>query len=241
MVLLNADLGEGYDDADRNIMPFINQANIACGGHTGDRDSIATTAELAKRYGVSIGAHPSYVDRAHFGRKSVKIELGELEQQLFDQISRVADACLSLSTNMSHIKAHGALYNDANDQNAIMQLLLRQAKTFECALMVQCLPEHDMLATREYAETLGVALVLEGFADRAYLPTGRLAPRSLDGAVYSNLDAITTQALQLAQHQPIQCLNGQNQQLLLKIDSLCVHGDNQMAIDAAAKIHNALH
>lgn len=240
MVLLNADLGEGHDDVDRKIMPFISQANIACGGHTGDQQSVVRTIKLAQSHNVAIGAHPSYVDRVHFGRQSIAVDLNQLELQLIDQISLVADTCLSLSTNMSHIKAHGALYNDSNNQPALMHLLLQLAHRFQCSLMIQSLPEPEMDRTLTLAKHLGVNLIREGFTDRAYLKSGRLAPRSVDGAVFTNIDTIMTQALQMLQNQPVQCIDSKNEQLLLTIDSLCVHGDNELALNAVTKIYDAI-
>lgn len=234
MPLLNADLGEGYDEVDRKIMYFIDQANVACGGHAGDKDSIARTVDLAMERHVSIGAHPSYVDREYFGRRSLHPPLAELEQQLFDQISLIDDACRRVGTKLSHIKAHGALYNDSNDEFGVMQILLRLAKAFHCDLMIQSLPDNEF--SLQEAHRLDIRLVREGFADRGYLPTGRLAPRSRPGAVFHDLEQITEQAKRLADGEAITCFASQ-ERLALEIDSLCVHGDNEIALLAASQLH----
>lgn len=238
MLKLNADLGEGFGEVDRTLMPFIDQANIACGGHAGDNDSIAQTVELAVKRGAAIGAHPSYEDREHFGRRSLDIELPTLEQQLFTQIQRVSDACTQAGSSLKHLKAHGGLYNDSNRSPELMHLLLRLAKAFSCELMVQSLP--NMNNTLKDAKQLGVGLILEGFADRAYLSSGLLAPRSTDGAVYSSVEQIFEQGLKFAEHRSIACVDNQNE-LKIKIDSLCVHGDNQVALQALNKLYDALH
>lgn len=219
-------------------MPFIDQANIACGGHAGDADTVHETVELAKRFNVRVGAHPSYVDKEHFGRRSLSLPLAELEQQLLKQVSLLADSCQQLNYPLSHIKAHGALYNDSNDRPEVMELLLHLAKAFQCELMLQSLP--DMQQSLSKAKELGVPLVLEGFADRAYLSSGRLAPRGMDGAVFDDVKTITMQAMRLANGKAIYCLDD-DASLLIQIDSLCVHGDNELALQALTQLYDALH
>lgn len=238
-MLLNADIGEGHDDVDRQIMPFIHQANIACGGHAGDDDSITRTVALAQKRHVLIGAHPSYPDKTNFGRRSIDLPITKLETQLLEQIQSINNACNSANAELNHIKAHGALYNDANHEPAKMQLLIELAKAFQCKLMIQCLPGQSK-QTIAHANTLGVECILEGFADRAYMPNGSLAPRARPGAVFETVEYILTQATQFKRGESITCLDGKTL-LKLKIDSLCVHGDNTIALKALTAIFDSFY
>lgn len=235
---LNADLGEGLDDIDHRVMPFIDQANIACGGHAGDLESIARTVDLAHRCGVAIGAHPSYLDRAHFGRRSMEVAGAQLEEQLFEQVQRVANACDALGAQLQHVKAHGALYNDCANHPDKLHTLMRVTKAFNCALMLQCLP--DMQNTLDHANSIGLTLIFEGFADRAYQTNGLLVPRSEPHAVHSTLARIVQQGTAFATREPITCYDGVSK-LKLTIDSLCVHGDTDLALHAIEALYDALH
>lgn len=237
-MLLNADLGEGFDDIDRKVMPFIDQANIACGGHAGNKDSIAHTIRLALQRDVAIGAHPSYEDTEHFGRRSLDVGLPLLEQQLFTQVERVANACAEAQCTLNHIKAHGALYNDSQIEPEKMRILMRLAKAFRCDLMIQSRP--DMASTIEDASKLGIALIFEGFADRAYNTDGSLVSRNKQGAVYHDVNKILAQGLTFASAYQVRCIDGVTL-LTMKIDSLCVHGDNDVALHALTALYDALH
>ena len=116
MLLLNADVGEGID-VDNVLTPFLTFANIACGGHAGNRQTITQTIKLAKKYNVKIGAHPSYIDKENFGRVSHKLPIADLEKLLQNQIDFFTEQANVLNMDMHHIKLHGALYNDVFANN----------------------------------------------------------------------------------------------------------------------------
>jgi UPF0271 protein len=231
LIKLNCDLGEGYDDVDARVMPYIDQANIACGGHAGDRSSVARTVELALNNKVAVGAHPSYPDKENFGRKSLQIAASDLDASLREQISLVAEY-----SALHHIKAHGALYNDCATNLELVELLVKLAKNYNCKLMIQAFPNMD--AYRRVANKYGIELITETFADRAYSDDGRLVPRTEKGAVYTDENDIINQALALAYNRSIQTIT--NHALKIESQSLCVHGDNPLAFDALKKIRHAL-
>lgn len=240
-VALNCDLGEGFDDVDRKVMPFIDQANIACGGHAGDRNSMQRTVDLALKREVAVGAHPSYPDRDNFGRVSQRYAPEVLLDSLFEQVEALEAVCRAQGARMTYIKAHGALYNDSMKDPSLMRMLLKLAKSFHCALMVQSLPEQQALF--DEANELGVTLVREGFADRAYASSGFLLARTVAGSVHANLRDIVQQAIDLAQVPGDE--SGEKHSLSplprqLHVDSICVHGDTDLAIEALQHIYDAL-
>jgi len=236
-VLLNCDLGEGYDDVDRKVMPFIDQANIACGGHAGDTDSMQTTVGLALKRSVSIGAHPSYPDKENFGRVSINYEPEHLLNSLLKQVSSLEEICKAQGAKLDYIKAHGALYNDSAKNSNLMNMLLKLAKSFQCGLMLPA--QLGQQSFSQAANEYGVKLIREGFADRSYTDEGFLVPRSTDGAVYENIEHVVQQASLFAKGKPVISHNGKP--LNLKADSICVHGDNEKAIEALQRIYDTLH
>ncbi|WP_370980709.1 5-oxoprolinase subunit PxpA [Agaribacterium sp. ZY112] len=235
-MLLNCDLGEGLSDVDRRIMPFIDQANIACGGNAGDSKSMQETLELALQHDVAIGAHPSYPDKANFGRKSLCISLPELETSLRTQLDGLYELLQKRDLSIEHIKAHGALYNDSNKNEELLTLLIELAKDYNCSLMLQSLPINDKAEI--IANKFSVPLIFEAFADRAYDKSGLLVARNIEGAVHQDIDHIVQQALCFAHHKAVPVVNGQA--LKLHADSLCIHGDSPLALQAISAIYDAL-
>lgn len=234
---LNCDLGEGFDEIDRKVMPFIDQANIACGGHAGDIDSMQRTVALAEKRRVSIGAHPSYPDKENFGRVSIAYSPSQLQDALLEQVTSLEQVCREQGTSLDYIKAHGALYNDSVKDSELMHMLLKLAKSFQCQLMIQAHPK--LGAFEQDANDMGVTLLKEGFADRAYTDEGLLVPRQQQGAVHSSLEQIVDQAQQLAETGTVVSIN--NKLLKLQIDSICVHGDSEHALEALQRIYDTLH
>ena len=231
---LNCDLGEGNDDVDRQVMPYIDQANIACGGHAGDAHSMARCIELAQKHNVIVGAHPSYPDPEHFGRRSLALPLKQLSASLLKQVNHFAELCRKASTRMAYIKAHGALYHDAMQNAEYMQLLLSLANEFNCALMVQALP----IMPSSLQDSDKAPLILEGFADRAYDTDGRLVSRQQAGAVHHSVERMVQQARDFAEHAKVKTSSGHY--LSLTIDSLCVHGDTPLAMQALQAIRSLM-
>ncbi len=229
---LNADLGEG-EPHDALLLGIVSSCNVACGGHTGDVSSMTNTVQLARRHGVTMGAHPSYPDREGFGRRSGFMRGPELAESLTGQISSLLDVCDGEMVELKTLKPHGALYNDARANHELAELLARLADRFGLTLIG--LPGSSV---QDAAEARGVAFLREGFVDRAYLADGSLCPRDRDGAVIDDVSVAAEQALRLASGQSI--ATADNHRLDLEIDTLCLHGDTANAVDTARAVQARL-
>lgn len=234
---LNCDLGESYgswkmgmDDA---VMPFIDQANIACGFHAGDPVVLAKTLTLAKQHKVEIGAHPAYPDINGFGRRTMNLSDNELRQALHYQISAIWGMANVQGLTISYVKPHGALYNDMMKNDALRQTIMTAIADFpvELSLMLQATPKHAE-HTQE-AENLGIRVIFEAFADRCYTDSGLLVARSKAHAVH-NKDAMLSQVKQLVTNGSVVSENGKA--ISFPVDSICVHGDNETGVQNIAEI-----
>ena len=207
---------------DSEVMPYIQSCNIACGGHTGDVESIRNTIRLAKRHQVKVGAHPSYPDRSNFGRVSIEISNEDLILSLKEQINLFKKICEEEGVAMHHIKLHGALYNDVSFDSKLSQVLIDILKNYkETKLYV---PSGSILAELA-AKELDVSL--EGFIDRAYTPDLKLRPRSQEGALITDTEEALTHFKDLMSDQIV--VNGQR--IKVNFDILCIHGDNPQVVD----------
>ena len=231
---LNADLGEGAP-YDAELLGIVSSCNIACGGHTGDEESMTTTMELALENDVAIGAHPSYPDREGFGRRSGFMAANALAEPLREQLRNLNDVAAGLGAVVSHVKPHGALYNDVANDEALAEVVAETVADMpgHCALVGQ-----PSSALERAAQVLGIPFVAEAFVDRAYLADGRLVPRSEPGAVYDDPEAIAAQAVSLALTQRVKSIDAQS--IEVRADTLCIHGDTPNAPDAARAVRDAL-
>jgi len=217
---LNADLGEG-DPYDEELMTIVSSCNIACGGHAGDQDSMRATIRAAASNNVAIGAHPSYPDRGGFGRRSGFSSGPELRSALEIQIAALQAVAAELGVELSHVKPHGALYNDAVNDRALADLIVDTvAKSAPGAAFVG-LPDSEMQSAAARAP---LQFVAEGFIDRAYQDDGQLVPRSEPGAVHESIGLVLPQAVSLVG----------------KVDTLCIHGDTPGAAETAAAVRQEL-
>lgn len=230
---LNADLGEQTaDNHDEELMHFVTSANIACGGHAGDRDSMARTLELALKYNLAAGAHPGYPDRQNFGRTTLAISPAELRASLTKQIQTVREIATQVGIRIGHVKPHGALYHDANSQEEIARLIAEIVREIDPSMALLAQAASAPLALyREY----GLTAIAEAFADRRYEPNGKLRDRSLPGALLDQQQA-ATQALEIALHQRITTAG----MLPIAADTLCLHSDTPEAAAIAKSIRTAL-
>lgn len=233
---LNADLGEtfgGMSDSDRQLMPLLDQANIACGGHAGDHITMQETVAFAKQHKVSIGAHPSYPDLKNFGRISVDMPALDLQQVIVDQVKTLQQVCASAGTKLSYVKPHGALYNDMMRDLGIMNTVMRAIVVLDSdlKLMIQATPEFEN--HRAFANLHGIELILEAFADRGYQANGLLIHRTVEGAVLTADDAVK-QVHELIGNGSISAMNGST--LRMPVDTVCVHGDNPEALRVVQQI-----
>src|SRR6188474_1308980 len=176
---LNCDMGESFGaytiGADEAVMASITSANVACGYHGGDPSVMRRTIRLAREAGVAVGAHPGFPDLVGFGRREMRIAPRDVEDMVVYQIGALAAIARSEGVSLSHVKAHGALYNMAVTDNALAGALARAVMAVDPALIFFALPGSELARA---ASALGLQVALEGFADRAYEPDGTLTPRS---------------------------------------------------------------
>lgn len=218
---LNGDLGEGVEGVDDALlMPLMSSCNIACGGHAGDRDSMAKTVALAVDHGVAVGAHPAYPDPQNFGRGSTDLDPGAVADQIYDQCLRLAEVADAAGIALQHVKPHGALYNDLVDDQALATAVYSAVLRLDPPVMVYG-PAATHLATT--AADLDLAFVHEAFADRRYETAGRLLPRSEPGSILTDPAEILVQVEALVGCSQVATVRDGTQRL--PIDSLCLHGD----------------
>jgi len=231
---LNSDLGEG-EACDAELLEIVSSCNIACGGHVGDVDSMAATVAAALTNGVATGAHPSYPDRQGFGRRSGFLSGDALLASLVVQVQSLRAVCDTLGTSMTHVKPHGALYNDAAENVEIAALIIKVFNELHDRTSLVGPPDCEL---ESMAQQHGVPYVREAFVDRAYLASGRLVPRSDAGAVHEDLNVIASQAVSIAVEQRVLSQNGDV--ISLVADTLCVHGDAPGATAAATSVRDVL-
>lgn len=236
---LNADLGEGMP-GEREILHLITTASIAGGGHAGGGDVLAESVALAVALNVAVGAHPSYPDQENFGRHSLLgvIEEADLLRSLIDQIVAVASALPTAA--LHHVKPHGALYNDAIVNERAAEIVLNSIEGAEIALGITGVPvmtmDHGVLAAR--ARAMGRQVISEVFADRAYTQTGELVPRSRSGAILERGEEIVDRILAFLSTGRMPTVDGAS--VAIRGESICIHGDNAHAVEAAHALRQAL-
>ncbi|GAB4564832.1 MAG: 5-oxoprolinase subunit PxpA [Anaerolineales bacterium] len=219
---LNCDLGEGIGN-DEAIMPYITSANIACGFHAGDGQTMRETIRLAKRFGVNIGAHPSWNDREHFGRMEMDASPHEAEQLVFEQIQILAKIAKEEGASLMHVKPHGALYNQATKDIQLAGAIARAVKRISIDLILVGLASSRSI---EAGRAVGIRVAAEGFPDRGYNADGSLMSRLLPGALIESPEEVTRHAIELVQ-------TG-------RMDTLCLHGDHPNAAANAKMLREVL-
>lgn len=231
---INCDMGEGIGN-DEAIMPFITSANIACGAHAGDEETIRATILLAKAHGVNIGAHPSFPDRRNFGRTEMVTTPQDVynlvTEQLFffRKIADMADATLH------HVKPHGALYNMAARDAALAKAIAQAVKDFDATLVVFGLSGSASVIE---AERLRLSAWNEVFADRTYQDNGTLTPRSVPGALIEEEEKAVAQVVQMTERGSVTTLSGK--EIPIAADTVCIHGDGAYAVQFAEAIFKAV-
>ncbi|MEW6413759.1 MAG: 5-oxoprolinase subunit PxpA [Pseudomonadota bacterium] len=233
MIELNADIGEGCDDA--ALLPFVARVSIACGGHAGDAASMRAALELAAAHGVAAGAHPSYPDRAGFGRRAMAARPGEIAAWVTQQTEALAEQAARLGMRLAHVKPHGALYNVAAVDAGVAGEIAAAVAGFDAGLVLVGLAGSTLV---EAGQAAGLAVLNEGFADRRYDAAGRLVSRETPGAVLHDPETAAAQARLLAAGRPLPTLPAGS--VTLRVDTICVHGDTPGAINIARAVHAAL-
>ena len=241
---LNCDLGEGENIQqvanDALIMSYIDQANIACGMHASNPTVMAHTVQLAKTHNVSIGAHPSYDDKTNFGRQNMSLSSEEIISLLLYQLGALQAICLTQNAKLDYVKPHGALYNTMMAHPRVLAAILQamkiwnQQKSQEHNLSLMVLANQQSEHITEQADSVGVPLLFEAFADRSYNDDGSLVARNISGAVLDSEAEIVAQAKLLFEQGQVK--TSQDNVLSINADSLCVHGDNPQAFAAVQAI-----
>ncbi|MDR5865872.1 5-oxoprolinase subunit PxpA [Halomonas koreensis] len=241
-LLLNADMGESFGPwvmgLDHEVMPHVDLANVACGFHASDPDVIRMTVRLARKHGVTVGAHPAYPDMVGFGRRSMACSPEEIENLVLYQAGALAGLCRAEGLSVGYLKPHGALYNDMMRDPEILAAVMRALVAYDASLPLMVMATRDNGPARELAARHGVSLWFEAFADRAYDGEGRLVSRRETGSVHHDPEVIVDQARRIARGEPLIARDGS--ELILEADTLCVHGDNADSIAAIKAIRAAL-
>ena len=233
---LSSDLGEGAG-TDMAIMPFITSANIACGEHAGNDNTMRSAVELAMKHRVAIGAHPGYPDRERFGRVALDIPASELIESVRRQIDALTGIASRLGARVTHVKAHGALYNQAERDVGIARSILLgiQRASGGRELLVFAPPGSAMW---QETKAFGLRAAREGFVDRAYEPDGTLRPRALRDALITEPGIAIGQALSLVRDRRVKTSDGSV--VALEVDTICVHGDTPGAAEIVKAVREAL-
>lgn len=234
---LNADLGEDESDSgiarDIAIMDVVTSCNIASGGHAGSTETMHAMLIAAKAKGVSAGAHPSYPDRDNFGRTSMAMDPDRLKDSLMEQMETIEAIARNVGNRLTHLKPHGALYNDAQDDEHLSDMLADIARARNLALVSM-----GASAVEESARKHGVHFIAEAFIDRQYTQQSRLVPRSEKGAVIHDEAERIKQGLFLAQGKAI--FTADKQPKIIRAETLCLHSDSDGALATAIAIRRSL-
>jgi UPF0271 protein len=236
---INCDMGESFGawhiGDDEKIMPFISSANVACGWHAGDPAVMAGTVRLAARYGVAAGAHPGYPDLLGFGRRNLETSPSEIRNYIIYQVGALSGFARECGLKLQHVKPHGALYNLAAKDERTADEVIAAVKAFDPELILVTLAG-SLCAEMAAAEGLRVAG--EVYADRAYLSDGRLAPRSMDGAVIHDLETVRSRILGFITSGRMISID--DKEIEIQAESLCIHGDTPGAWKLARALRKAL-
>lgn len=236
---LNCDLGESFGNykigCDEEVIPFISSANIACGFHASDPVVMDKTVEMAKRCGISVGAHPGFPDLMGFGRRKMDITPHEAKVMLQYQIGALDAFCKAYNIKMSHVKPHGALYNMAGKDIELSLAICEGIKSLNPNLILLGLSGSKMI---EAAKMTGIKYASEVFADRAYNDDGSLVDRKKNGAVITDEDEAIKRVIQIVKEGRVKSINGND--IKIEAQSICIHGDNIKALEFAKKIRHSL-
>lgn len=236
---LNSDLGESFGNytigMDEKVIPFISSANVACGFHASDPVVMNKTLRIAKENNVMVGAHPGFPDLMGFGRRNMVVSKEEAYNYTLYQIAALDGFCKVNGLKMQHVKPHGAMYNMAAKDYDLAYAIASAVKDFNPDLIVMGLSGGQLLKA---ADDLGLRTVSEFFADRAYEESGDLVNRSKEGAVIHDEAVAIERVISTIKTGHVTAITGKS--IPIKVDSICVHGDNIKAVAFVEKIRNEL-
>ena len=242
-IKLNCDMGESFGiwkmGNDEEIMPYIDMANLACGYHASDALTMNRAVALAKEHNVTIGAHPSYQDLVGFGRRSILCSLEEIKSIILYQLGALSAFCRAHGTTISYVKPHGALYNDMMRDENIFKAILNAISSYDKNIKLMILSSPKNEAYDFTAKQYSINLIYEVFADRNYNDDGSLVLRGLENAVIHDELEVANRITTLKDRGYLTSVSGQK--LFIKADSVCVHGDNENALEFIKLLRKALY
>jgi len=231
---LNCDMGEGMD-TDAGIMPWISSANIACGFHAGNLDTMKATVALALQHQVAVGAHPGFKDKANFGRTEQQLSENALFDLVTEQVYLLQEVCREAGCPLHHVKPHGALYNMAANDIVMSAVIARAVQSVNEKLVLYGLSGSFLITE---AAKLGLRTASEVFADRVYETNGSLRNRKYPDALIIHEKDCLQQVLQMILEGTVKCIDGNK--IHLQADTICLHGDGINATAFAKIIHLTL-
>ena len=236
---INCDLGESSKfhstENDHSLLKIVNSANIACGYHAGDKLTMEKTVKISKENSVSIGAHPSFNDPENFGRKRLNLPSDIIRKLIIDQIITLSNISTKLDVKVTHVKPHGALNNMACEDYDLAKLIAKSILEVNKELIF-LIPAGSQM--EKAGKKFEMKTATEIFADRNYEDDGNLISRSKDNAMITNPKIAKKHVIKMVENQALNCYSGK--QIPCEIDSICVHGDGQNAVDTAKEIKEGL-
>lgn len=233
---LNADLGESYGrytiGNDDLIIPLISSANVACGFHAGDPDVLLKTLKAIKNTGdTGLGAHPSYPDRQGFGRRYMDMTNDEIHALVLYQLAAIDGMAKTVGLTLNHVKPHGALYNQTFEDYSLAQTIAKAVKEYNPTLKLMGLANNNLVKA---GEEIGLQVIHEVFADRAYEADGTLVSRRKEGAMITDTEVAVQRVVRMVTEGKVKSIDGND--ITIQADSICVHGDGEKALDFVRQI-----
>lgn len=236
---LNSDLGESFGaytlGMDEEILQYVSSANVACGWHAGDAVVMEGTVALAKKYGTAVGAHPGFPDLMGFGRRNMVVTSEEAKAYVKYQLGALMAFTQSHGVKLQHVKPHGALYNMAAVDEKLAKAMCEAVYEVDKGIIFMGLAGSKMITA---AEEMGLKTASEVFADRAYNDDGTLVSRKLPGAMIKDKDLAIKRVVRMVKEGKVETINGND--ITIKADSICVHGDNPKALEFVKNIRETL-
>ena len=236
---LNCDLGEKSkhhsNENDPDLLKIVNSANVACGYHAGDEETMREVVEISKQNNVSIGAHPSFNDPENFGRKRINLGADEISKLLIDQYEILQNIAIKLDEKVSHIKPHGALNNMACEDLELATILAKTIYSIDKDI-IYLVPTGSKMEIA--AKKLNMKIACEIFADRNYEDDGNLVSRKKPHALITDPEQAKKHVLSMVKNQSLNCHSGK--QIPCEIDSICIHGDNASSLSTAKQVRENL-
>jgi len=236
---LNSDLGESYGQYvvgnDEEVLKYVTSVNIACGFHAGDPQVMEKTVEKAFKNNVAVGAHPGFPDLRGFGRRPMIISPEEAKSYVIYQISALNGFIKALGGKMQHVKPHGAFYNMAATDITLARAIAEGVYAVDSDLILMGLAGGELVKA---GKEIGLKTASEVFADRTYTNEGTLVSRAEKGAVIHEKEQAASQILNIIQNGKVKAIDGSL--IEMEADSICVHGDNQEAVELVKHLRTSL-